>query len=180
MISSLDMNKLWTLGLQEIDPLNPRPEQMNINEIAHSLSLICRHGGHIKGHYSVAEHSVIMSLVSDEADPLWRLMHDAPEAFTNDCPRPIKRLLPGYKAIEDRFMSCIAEAFNLQGTAVPQSVKDVDDDMLIAEMLVLRGVQKPPIDVARCEWMMNWLKDSEGLQSQYAKCLFLQRFEMLT
>ncbi|MHA1573246.1 MAG: hypothetical protein ACTSX8_04570 [Alphaproteobacteria bacterium] len=37
------------------DLLNPRVEDVNIEDIAHSLSLQCRFTGHSRVHYSVAQ-----------------------------------------------------------------------------------------------------------------------------
>lgn len=45
-------------------PLDPRAEEMDIRDIAHSLSMQCRFGGHCHRFYSVAEHSVWCSLVA--------------------------------------------------------------------------------------------------------------------
>lgn len=39
-------------------PLDPRPEDINLDDIAHALSMLCRFGGHCRGFYSVAEHSI--------------------------------------------------------------------------------------------------------------------------
>lgn len=37
-------------------PLDPRPEDVCLEDIAHALSLICRYNGHSRFFYSVAEH----------------------------------------------------------------------------------------------------------------------------
>ena len=44
-----------------VDPLNLSSSDIDIEDIAHSLALQCRYGGHVKFHYSVAQHSVILS-----------------------------------------------------------------------------------------------------------------------
>lgn len=42
-------------------PLDPRPEDVDLRDIAHALSQLCRYGGHTLFFYSVAEHSVLLS-----------------------------------------------------------------------------------------------------------------------
>src|SRR5271165_7548492 len=72
-------------------PLDPRPEEINIIDIAHALSNLCRFTGHVRTFYSVAEHSVRVSQHCDPKDALWGLLHDASEAYLADMSRPMKR-----------------------------------------------------------------------------------------
>lgn len=103
-----------------VDPLNIRPEDIEIADIAHALAMQCRFSGHTKRHYSVAEHSVLVAqavelkwfqqealgenwLVNPEVGErtcygmtkktLLRqaLLHDATEAYCVDLPLPLKR-----------------------------------------------------------------------------------------
>lgn len=45
-------------------PLDPRPEEIELDDIAHALSLQCRFGGHCRWFYSVAEHSIWCALAA--------------------------------------------------------------------------------------------------------------------
>lgn len=95
-------------------PLDPRPEDIDIRDIAHALSLTCRYNGHCKMFYSVAEHSVRMLL--EESLPglgIWKLLHDAAEAYISDVPKPIKPMLKEFRPIEDNILRVIAERFGL-------------------------------------------------------------------
>src|SRR5579885_2784587 len=73
-------------------PLDPRPEEILIEDIAHALSMLCRFTGHVKRFYSVAQHCVYVSHRCDPKDALWGLLHDAAEAYLNDISRPVKSL----------------------------------------------------------------------------------------
>ena len=83
------------------DLADPKPEQIEITDIAGALSKICRFGGHCYRFYSVAEHCYHCSMVA-EASPLALLLHDAAEAFTGDIVKPLKIMLPEFAAIERR------------------------------------------------------------------------------
>jgi len=92
---------------------NPDRYVFDIEEIAHSLSNICRYGGHSERFYSVAEHSVHVSRVVHPKLALCGLLHDASEAFVGDMPSPLKALCQSYRTIEDRVQAAIAASFNL-------------------------------------------------------------------
>ena len=113
-------------------PLDPRPEDIKLRDIAHALSNLCRFGGHCVSFYSVAEHSVHVSRVVPKEDALWGLLHDATEAYLVDVPRPIKKYLGGYVEAEARLEAAIKAKFGLVGD-MPASVKQADNDVLIAE-----------------------------------------------
>jgi hypothetical protein len=57
----LDAQWLQTNSGGRFYPFNPRVEDVNIADIAHALSLLCRYGGHVDRFYSVAEHCVLMA-----------------------------------------------------------------------------------------------------------------------
>lgn len=113
-------------------PLAPRVEDIDLRDIAHALSLLCRYGGHVERFYSVAEHCVLMSLAVEPQNALHALLHDATEAYIVDVPRPLKRQLAGYRDIEDMIWVCIAQRFLIE-LAVPEEVKIADNRILLDE-----------------------------------------------
>jgi hypothetical protein len=135
-------------------PLHLEPRDVSIDDIALSLSIECRFGGHTKYPigYSVAQHSVfVASLVSEwTSDPhivRAALLHDAHEAYLKDIPSPIKRALglEVVKPAERRADAAIAAAlgFDQQGLYHPL-VKRADMVALATEKRDLRAFRDPP------------------------------------
>jgi len=112
-------------------PLDPRPEDICIEDIAHALSLICRFGGHSRRHYSVAQHSVICSHIGEQAK-IQKLLHDAPEAYCGDMVRPLKLSMPAYCAVEDKIWIAVAKRFDLN-PVFHEEVKFADNTALMTE-----------------------------------------------
>lgn len=116
-------------------PLDPDPEDIDIVDIAHALSNQCRFSGHTKFHYSVAQHSVLVSLNVPLKVAMWGLLHDAAAVYLVDLPRPIKRspdLGEIYQHYEDKLLHAIAEKFCLP-LPIPKEVHEADDRALMTE-----------------------------------------------
>lgn len=118
----------------------PLARDVFIEDVAHNLSKICRYCGSIEGDdviYSVAEHGVRSSYIEPEKFPLEKLMHDSPEAFIVDVPRPLKYspfMLPVYKFYEGMADKAVAEAFGLDTSKEAQrACKVADKIMLVTE-----------------------------------------------
>lgn len=119
-----------------LDLANPRPDQINIRDIAQSLSNICRYGGHCN-FYSVAEHSVhCASLAAREGgnnDVIFAtLMHDAHEAYIGDMTKPLKLLMPEYQKLEKKIEAVVNKKFGID-TSHKKIIKKFDHQMLKAE-----------------------------------------------
>jgi len=126
------MNRVQTYTGYWVDPLNVKPEQICIEDIAHSLSLQCRFNGHCLRFYSVADHSVRVAWALPDGLNQWGLLHDAAETYLPDIPRPIKRIIPKYAELEEKLLQVIAKRFDLSWP-MPKEVKLADDRMLTAE-----------------------------------------------
>lgn len=121
-----------------IDALNPRCEDIVLEDIAHHLSLQCRFNGACSEFYSVAEHCFIASSIATDSLSAAALLHDAAEAYIGDMISPLKFLLPKFKEIEDGLQNVIYERFNIQLTEQDKKeLKKIDLTLLATERHVL-------------------------------------------
>lgn len=100
-----------------VDVVNFTPEQVDLEDIVQSLSLICRYNGHIPSFYSVAEHSVRVAwYLKKQAAPLevqlGGLLHDAAEAYVGDMIRPLKRH-PEVGTLHQRLEKRVSDAIGI-------------------------------------------------------------------
>jgi len=122
-------------------PLDPREEEICLEDIAHSLSHQCRFAGHTREHYSVAQHSVLVANLVPSQHALWGLLHDASEAYLVDLPRPIKNngsIGYLYRKAEKNLMDVVCRKFGISINQ-PSCVKVVDDLILSTEARDLMG-----------------------------------------
>lgn len=156
-------HKGWiqTLSGKQFWPLDPRAEDVCIEDIAHSLSLKCRFTGHVRKFYSVADHCIRVSYAVRPAFALPALLHDAAEAYLCDVAAPIKRYIgslegpdetPGlvvvpFSKLEDRVLDAIFKGLGLsalRSVAESEEVKRADLAVLASEVRDLMG--PPPED----------------------------------
>lgn len=78
---------------RQVDLLMPCPSQISIDDIAHHLSQINRFNGATSRPYSVAQHSIYVSMLVPDEIALFGLLHDAHEAYLGDLNTPLKNAL---------------------------------------------------------------------------------------
>lgn len=125
---------------QKVWPIDPRADEVHYDDVCVGLARECRYGNHCREMYSVATHSVIVSIYVErlarergwseyDAIEVARegLLHDASEAYLRDIPRPLKHLraMSGYRRVERRWWPVICERFDLHPT--PASLELVDE-----------------------------------------------------
>jgi len=126
------------------DLWKPRPEDVNIEDIAHALSLQGRFNGHSEFFWSVAQHSLLVAdylfnKYHDSRIAMLGLLHDAAEAYIGDITTPIKAMFPQVRLLEDRIMPviylglCVCSPTSIERRAV----KDADITVLGAEAMVM-------------------------------------------
>ena len=149
----------------------PAVEEIDIIDIAHHLSLLCRFTGAVREFYSVAEHSVRVSLLVPKELRLSALLHDAAEAYINDISRPVK-----YTHKLEETEKIITEAINFKfciNSYAPE-IKEADNILIATEARDLM----PTMD--------NWHELPEPLEdkivpttSKHSEMVFLDFFGIL-
>jgi len=136
------MSRFRQVNGREFDLAAPDPEAISPEMIAHALAMICRYGGHVPSHYSVAQHSVEVARLLPRPLQLAGLLHDAHEGLgIGDIIGPAKALLkPAIKEVEARVDRAVAERFGLQFSELrAPPVKRADLILLRTEQRDLRG-----------------------------------------
>lgn len=147
----------WT-GRQ-VYPLDPEPDQICLEDIAHGLAHKCRYNGQ-SIFYSVAEHSVHMAdwcikRGHDRLIALHALVHDAAEAYLPDVTSPIKVLFPDFERHEKKLLAVIHEALGMPGICAygAKIIKGIDKRIILNE----RDKALPNHDPA-VKWPVEHLK----------------------
>lgn len=166
---------------------SPQEPEFTIPDISHALSMNCRFNGHVSQFQSVAEHSVVVSILMEEftgGDPMEGLLHDALEAYLTDVPAPIKKLLPDWKKLDKQLEVALREQFNLPATK-SQGCQEADWLSLFIEAYYLlpsqgtgfadpHDLRPKALDLIDKGWRCLNLTPEE------AKSAFLQRYHALS
>ena len=120
-----------------LDIQNLTPEDIDIRDIAWSLSRQIRYAGHIPFDYTIADHCIYMAKHfmdrGEYHNALHALLHDATEAYVSDIPSPVKRAVPEIRVFEDSIYEVIAQKFNLD-SELPHDVELMDKSMIPIEV----------------------------------------------
>lgn len=166
-------NWIQTYTGRQFYPFKPEQSEVVIEDIAHHLSNICRFTGACRVHYSVAQHSVIVSQLVPTEFSLWGLLHDAEEAYLNDMASPVKPGFPEFKTVAQAVQVRILEQFGLS-LPEPDCVKHADLIMVATESRDLMAnaptMWKLPVAPLSGLTVVPWTPDQ-------AEREFLRRFE---
>jgi len=178
----LKTEECWieTASGKHFNYFDTKPEDIDINDIAHALGMACRFSGHVSHFYSVAEHSVHCSYIVPKEDALAALLHDSSEAYISDIAKPIKEYMGNYLTIEDNIMQSIANRFNFV-YPLPKSVKEADVIQLSTEahhLLPTRGDTWSMWEYVKRPEIKNGIAPL-CLSPEQAKQYFLDRFNEL-
>lgn len=134
------------------DFADPRPEHIDLDDIATALARVCRFGGHVPRHCSVAEHACLVSwLVVEAGHPelaLPALHHDDHEAYTGDLPTPLKNALEDagvYRPMVDSIDQAIGTQLDIDPTEFHHPAVVAADELALrmeaARVKQSRGIQ---------------------------------------
>ena len=180
------LDAVCTYSGRALRPLDPRPADIDIEDIAYSLSNSTRftgHGARQRGFpYTVAQHSVYVSQLCPNY-PLEGLLHDASEYALSDIARPIKKAQHEfgeiYAAIEDNISRTIAEKYGLV-YPWPDEVKVADDIMLGAEARDLMHPNFANFGMGKFPQAEKWPNTIRVWSHVMAEAEFLDRFARLS
>jgi len=170
---------MHTYGGEKYWPMDPLPEEVKLETVAHHLALRCRYNGATRGFYSVAEHAVYVSRLVPAWCALEALHHDSSESYNGDLIRPLKytpEFAEPFKKVEELNDKAVASRFGLV-FPWPDPVKKAD------EMVTAAEVEQIIIKDPREEWSSGLLHDHsvvpdlkiQMLDWRDAKVMFLNR-----
>ncbi|MCL2079363.1 MAG: phosphohydrolase [Oscillospiraceae bacterium] len=178
------MHHIVTHMGQCFTPLEPEIDKILIEDIAHSLSLLCRANGHIDRFYSIAQHSISCVYEAKARGYSARvqlacLIHDGSEAYISDITRPVKMYLPEYKIIEKRLQDTIYTKY--LGVPLTEDeflvVDEIDGNILICEFHALSrnrelvGAYKTPIPVLKSSPSFE-TRPTEEVETEFLKVYY--------
>ena len=158
-----------TFSGSKLSFIEPKPEQINVLDIARGLAFKAHFGGQTKNYFSIAQHSILvcdlmpLTLRNNPAMCLVALFHDASEAYTGDMVKPLKNLLPEFKVIEDRITKVIFEKLGL--------------DLELLKIVKPYDIEAQKIEYSNFYGDMNTLYYQNPIRSNDA---FLERFDFYT
>ncbi len=169
-------NWMMTYSGIEFRLLDSDPELVRIGDIAHHLSNICRYTGACKHHFSVAQHSVLVSSqVVGKGHELWGLLHDAAEAYLSDVSAPAKDMFPEVERAEEDILKVIIGKFGLPWP-MPDEVKRADAAVTAFEWGVL---MKGSVGITRYSEVKPAQVPVIKMTPEQAERWFLLRFNYL-
>ena len=148
---------ITTFTGDRLDPLNPDPAHIHIEDIAHALPMLCRGNGHVQSFFSVGQDCINCAREAEARGMSPRLilaclLHDASECYMSDVPRPLKNHLRGYREAENRLLDVIYTKYLGAPLSAEEarSVKAIDDDMLTWDMTCLLHEESelPPLKIS--------------------------------
>lgn len=170
---------------------------IDIRDIAHSLSQLCRFTGHTTMFYSVAQHSLLVSekMPGGPADKLAGLLHDGAEAYTNDLASPLKKWMQqdsiygvcSYARLQDSVTAAIYNKFGI--TTIPDDVRLFDQAAAVFEAegflgLTVELLERYSFPTELRELWKPWepnlfASKNSDMEMGVVETQFLQRFEDL-
>ena len=141
------MSEILTFTGKMFDPIHPDPALIDIRDIAHALSLLCRANGHFPTFHSVGQHSLECCAEAkmrglSKKIQLACLLHDGSEAYLSDVTRPVKAVIPVYLEYETPLQDAIWRKWLEPLTEEEyRQVFEIDDALLYHEFYTHTGMK---------------------------------------
>lgn len=140
-----------TYSKVNFNTMNPKSEDIRIEDIAHALSMMVRLNGHYDTFFSVGQHSIqcckeAMSRHYVPEVSLGCLLHDASEAYLSDVIGSSKQNMTMYLQIENQLQGAIYKKFLGEVPMGEASVliKGINDACYYFEYKHFMGIEKRP------------------------------------
>lgn len=167
---------------------------IEISEIAHALSHLCRFTGHTNMFWSVAQHSLLVAekMPGTPEEKLVALLHDSAEAYTNDISSPLKAYLLTngnlhYQELQDEITAIIYSQYGV--TLIPEGVRVYDRAACLFEAQGFMGLSVArlrndgfPMELYGlwCPWNpVDFARKNSDREFSQVEAEFLKRFEDL-
>jgi 5'-deoxynucleotidase YfbR-like HD superfamily hydrolase len=186
------------LSGRRLDLLDPRPQDIEIADIAHGLARVARWNGQTVGEhaFSVAQHALVVEEVFSacnsgmgRVDQLAALLHDAPEYVVGDLISPFKAAVGlNYKSFELRLLEAIHSRFGIAAELpdpVSAAIKAADrvaayyEATLLAGFSVAEGERYFGNPGGLPQSVRIRLEALDAWQTAKAQAAFLERFTAL-
>lgn len=183
---------IWTSTKRRVNPLDLRPEDVCIEDIAHHLACTNRFAGALAHPVSVAQHSVCVARLLAPEWQIYGLLHDASEAYLGDVTKWLKMqdCMAEYRAAEDRAQRAVYQAFGLEPMDLDQVPNLEWADRLMVRAEAEHGLDIPRLnpdndryrEVTEAEWAIIYKhcgRCASEMSWIHAKVHFESEFEML-
>lgn len=193
------------LSGRRLDLLNPAPDDVSIEDIAHGLARVARWNGQTTGAhaFSVAQHALLVEQIARDTSPedgsgldwetRWQqaaLLHDAAEYVIGDLISPFKTAIGlDYKAFENKLMRAVHQRFALPAelpAPVAAHIKRADTIAAYYEATCLAGFTRDEAETffgtpeGLSGGMREFLEDLHAVPAQQAQNSFLDRHHQFT
>jgi hypothetical protein len=187
------------LSGRRLDLLNPSPDDIEIEDIAHGLARVARWNGQTLGDhaFSVAQHALVVEAIATACNQDWpprwsltALLHDASEYVVGDLISPFKNAIGlDYMTFELRLLAAIHKRFKLPAEppqTIQAEIKAADRIAAFHEATRLAGFSKEEATIFFGEpkrlpsKLVNDLQKLVPVQADAAQKRFLARFQALT
>ncbi|HEY8194669.1 MAG TPA: HD family hydrolase [Hyphomicrobium sp.] len=185
------------LSGRRLDLLAPKPEEIEIEDIAHGLARVARWNGQTVGEhaFSVAQHSLVVADILEVLEPAFSarqlcagLLHDAAEYVIGDLISPFKAAIGlDYKAFEQNLLSAIYRRFEIgeMDAHVISAIKRADTIAAYYEATMLAGFERQEAErffgrPTLPDGLDRKLSSLTSYPTREAQTRFLERFVQLS